>query len=345
MIYDVLIIGSGPAGLTAGIYTSRAALKTLIIAGKTWGGQLQMTTDVENYPGFPEGIMGPDLMMKMRKQAERFGTTIIDQDVTAADFSRQPFTIVAHSTEYQAKSVIVATGADTVWLGVPGEQQFIGRGVSSCAPCDAFFYKNKNVIVVGGGDSAMEEALVLTKFASNVIVVHRRDAFRASKIMQDRVMNHPKIHIMWNAEVVEILGNQKVEKVKLRIRPSDKTLLNKTKEELEKIAPELLHMKILQTDAETITAEAAIDGVFVAVGHTPNSTVFKGTLETDAKGFIKRIPETSPEGVTLYRSTTNIPGVFVAGDVHDHHYKQAVTAAAYGCEAALDVEKWLEEKE
>ncbi|MBI4130018.1 FAD-dependent oxidoreductase, partial [Candidatus Roizmanbacteria bacterium] len=231
-MYDVIIIGSGPAGLTAGIYTSRAALKTLILAGKIWGGQLQMTTEVENYPGFPEGIMGPELMMRMRKQAERFGTTMVDEDVTGVDFTRQPFTVSVgqpkdpkiqrsedpnenNKTSYQAKSIIVATGADTVWLGVPGEQQLIGHGVSSCAPCDAFFYKNKNVIVVGGGDSAMEEALVLTKFATNVIIVHRRGAFRASKIMQDRVMKHPKIKVLWDTVVIEIKGQQKVTSVVL----------------------------------------------------------------------------------------------------------------------------------
>lgn len=311
MMYDVIIIGSGPAGLTAGIYTSRAALKTLIIAGKTWGGQLMLTTEVENYPGFPEGILGPELMERMRKQAERFGVTIVDHEVTLVDFSKQPFTImlgndvVAGATTYQSKSIIIATGAETLWLNVPGEKQFIGKGVSSCAPCDAFFYKNKKVVVVGGGDSAMEEALVLTKFAVKVTVVHRRGEFRASKIMQERVLKHPKIDVLWNTTIEEIIGTKNVEKIKLK------------------------------TDGKLY--EKQIDGIFVAIGHSPNSPIFSGHLDLDQKGFIKRIPD-------LFKTSTNIPGVFVAGDVHDHRYKQAVTAAGYGCEAALDVERWLEEQ-
>lgn len=304
MIYDVIIIGSGPAGLTAGIYTTRASLKTLIIAGVKWGGQLQLTTLVENYPGFPNGIQGPDLMTAMRKQAEKFGAEIIDADFSNADFSKKPFTVFAGEKSFEGKAVIIATGADTRWLGVTGEEEKIGRGVSSCAPCDAPFFKDKNVIVVGGGDSAMEEALVLTKFAKEVTLIHRRDSFRASQIMQDKVKTNPKIKILFNSEIVEILGKEKVERVKLTN--------NKTGE----------------------VTTLPIDGVFVAIGHLPNTNAFKG-IDIDEEGFIK-----------VYEHTkTNIEGVFVAGDVHDNHYKQAVTAAGFGCMASLEAERWLREKE
>jgi len=303
-IYDVIIIGSGPAGLTAGIYTSRANLKTLVIAGSKWGGQLMLTTLVENYPGFPDGIQGPDLMQEMRKQTEKFGTEIIDKDFTQANFEVQPFKVSTAEATYEGKSVIIATGADTKWMDVPGEKEKIGRGISSCAPCDAFFFKNKNVIVVGGGDSAMEEALILTKFASSVTVVHRKDVLRASQIMQDRAMNNPKIKFIFNTEVVEVLGEGKVQGVKIKN--------NKTNE-----------VKDMQTD-----------GVFVAIGHLPNTVAFKG-IDIDNDGFIK-----------VYNHTkTNLEGVFVAGDVHDNHYKQAVTAAGFGCMAALEAEKWLEIRE
>lgn len=303
MIYDVIIIGSGPAGLTAAIYTTRANLKTLLIAGTKWGGQLMLTTLVENYPGFPDGIQGPDLMIAMRKQAERFGTEVIDKDFTNADFSQQPFKISTIDGVFEVKSVIIATGAETKWLGVPGEKEKIGRGVSSCAPCDAFFFKNKNTIVVGGGDSAMEEALVLTKFASMVTIVHRRDEFKASKIMLDRARSNPKIKFILNSEVVEILGQDKVAGVKIKN--------NKTQE----------------------ISEIPIDGVFVAIGHMPNTGVFKG-VELDEQGFV----------VVHDHTQTNIDGVFVAGDVHDSHYKQAVTAAGFGCMAALEAERWLSEQ-
>lgn len=314
MIYDVLIIGSGPSGLTAGIYASRASLPVLLLAGKKWGGQLQLTTEVENFPGFPEGIQGPHLMMNMRKQAERFGVNVVDRDATKLDVTGKPFKVESEGETYEAKSIIVATGADTMWLGVPGEDKYIGKGVSSCAPCDAFFYRNKQVIVVGGGDSAMEEALVLTKFASRVTVVHRRGEFRASKIMVDRVMNHKKIEVIWNTSVVEILGEQTVKKVKLT------TIENGKEKEWEK----------------------EIDGVFVAIGHKPNSELFKGILDIDRKGYL--IPKPTVEnGQLKYASTTNVPGVFVAGDVYDYTYRQAITAAAYGCQAAMDVERWLEE--
>ncbi|MBI2049639.1 thioredoxin-disulfide reductase [Candidatus Roizmanbacteria bacterium] len=302
--YDVIIIGSGPAGLTAAIYTTRANLKTLVIAGSKWGGQLMLTTLVENYPGFPDGIQGPDLMVAMRKQAERFEAEIVDEDFTHGDFSNAPFKVSTAQNSFEGKAVIIATGADTKWIGAPGEKEKIGHGVSSCAPCDAFFFKNKNVIVVGGGDSAMEEALVLTNFATSVTIVHRRDSLRASQIMQERARKNPKIKFIFNSEVTEILGDSSVSGVKLRN--------NKTNE----------------------ISEMPIDGVFVAIGHIPNSQVFKG-IDMDEKGFIK----------VNDHYKTNIDGVFVAGDVHDSHYKQAVTAAGFGCMAALEAEKWLRNSE
>lgn len=300
-MYDVIIIGSGPAGLTAAIYTTRADLKTLVISGVKWGGQLMLTTEVENFPGFPEGIQGPELMQNMRKQAERFGAEFVDDDFTSADFSNKQFKITANDKVYEGKSVIIATGADTKWLGVKGEMEKIGRGVSSCAPCDAFFFRNKNVIVVGGGDSAMEEALVLTKFATTVTLVHRKDSFKASEIMQKRVKEHPKVKIMFTSEVTEILGETNVTGVKIKN--------NQTGE----------------------INEMPIDGVFVAVGHIPNTKVFKD-IELDEMGFIK----------VHDHFLTNKEGVFAAGDVHDAHYKQAITAAGYGCAAALEAQKWLE---
>lgn len=300
--YDVAIIGSGPAGLTSGIYSSRANLKTLLLAGQVWGGQLMLTTEVENFPGFPEGIMGPELMMNMRKQAEKYGTEIIDVNFSQADFSQKPFKLTSEDGKtFYSKSVIIATGADTRWLQIKGEKEHIGRGVSSCAPCDAAFFRNKKVIVVGGGDSAMEEANVLSKFATEVTIVHRNESFRASEIMQQRVKENKKIKTMFNAELTEIIGDGVVSSVKIKN--------NKTNE----------------------VSEMPIDGVFVAIGHIPNSKVFP-QIETDEKGFIKRND-----------TKTNIDGVFVAGDVHDYHYMQAITAAGYGCEAALSAERWLEE--
>lgn len=300
-MYDVIIIGSGPAGLTAGIYTSRASLKTLIIAGNNWGGQLMLTTLVENYPGFADGIQGPELMNNMRRQAEKFGVKFVDENATKVDFEKRPYRIDTANGLYSGKAVIIATGAEFKWLGVPGESKLIGKGVSSCATCDAAFFKNKKVIVVGGGDAAMEEALVLAKYATEVMVVHRRDSFRASQIMQDRVKANPKIKIKWNCEVAEVVGNGKVTGVKFR-------------------------------NGE----EMPIDGVFVAIGHNPATKIFEGKVELGEKGFAKRCDQT-------YRTMSNVAGVFVAGDVHDYIYKQAITAAGYGCEAALEVEKWLEE--
>ena len=284
-MYDVIIIGSGPAGLTAGIYTARANLKTLCIAGNVWGGQLMQTTLVENYPGFPEGIQGPDLMLNMRKQAEKMGVEFVDKNVEKINISN--LTV----DQYSARVIIVATGAEFKWLGLPSEQRLIGRGVSACATCDAAFFKDKKVVVVGGGDAAMEEALYLTKFVSSLFIVHRRSEFRASKIMQDRVLANPKIKILWNTEVTEVLGENKVEGV--------------------------------MTNGGKIDC----DGLFVAIGHTPATKIFKDQIKLDAKGYALKEQEAR--------------GIFIAGDVHDHKYRQAITAAGYGCEAALDAERFL----
>ncbi len=301
-IFDVIIIGSGPAGLTAGIYASRASLKTLLLAGASWGGQLMLTTLVENFPGFPEGIQGPELMTDMRKQAEKFGVVIEDEDVTGMEVSEKPYKINTASGAYTGRSIIIATGAQFNWLGLPSEQRLIGKGVSSCATCDAAFFKNKRVIVVGGGDAAMEEALVLSKFASEVMIVHRRESFRASQIMQDRVKSNPKIKVKFNTEVAEVLGGDKVTGVKFK-------------------------------DGSAMEVE----GVFVAIGHSPATKIFAGKVNLDEKGYARREGEN-------YKTMSNIPGVFVSGDVHDHVYRQAITAAGYGCEAALDAEKWLTEE-
>lgn len=303
-IYDVIIIGSGPAGLTAAIYTTRADLKTLVVAGGKWGGQLMLTTLVENFPGFPEGIQGPELMTNMRKQAEHFGAEFVDEEFESADFSKAPFKITVSGKVYAAKSIIIATGADTKWLGVKGEAEKIGRGVSSCAPCDAVFFRNKNVIVVGGGDSAMEEVLVLTKFAASVTLVHRKDSFKASEIMQKRVKENPKVKIMYNSEVTEILGETNVTGVKIKNNKSNEI------------------------------SQIPIDGVFVAIGHIPNTSRFSD-IDLDELGFVK----------VQNHFLTNKQGVFVAGDVHDSHYKQAITAAGFGCAAALEAERWLEGRE
>lgn len=298
--FDVAIIGSGPAGLTAGIYATRGAAKTLILGGEKWGGQLMLTTTVDNYPGFENGIEGPDLMNNMKLQADRFGATFLAKNVESVNFSKNPLELVADGKKYSAKSVIIATGADTVWLGLKGEQELIGRGISSCAPCDAPFFKNKKVAVVGGGDSAMEEALTLTKFATEVTIIHRRDKFRASAIMQERVLKNPKIKVLWNSEVAQIIGDQKLEKL------------------------------ILKDNSELV-----VDGLFVAIGHTPSSKIFEGQIDLDEKGFIKKVPQ---EG---YQMTTSKPGVFVAGDVHDYHYKQAITAAGFGCMAGLESLRYI----
>ncbi len=301
---NVIIIGSGPAGLTAALYTARANLKPLVIEGVESGGQLMLTTLVENWPGHRDGIMGPDLMAEMRAQAERFGAEIVQGNVEAADFSRRPFTIRTSDTSYEARSVIVATGASARLLGIPSERALIGHGVSTCATCDGFFFRGKPIAVVGGGDSAMEEAIFLTKFASHVTVVHRRESLRASKIMQDKAFANPKISFEWNAEVEDVRDATKGEVTSLLLRN------NKTGER-----------KALD-----------VEGVFVAIGHTPNTALFKGQLEMDPNGYV----------ITHSGTRTNVPGVFAAGDVQDHIYRQAVTAAGSGCMAAIDAEKYLE---
>ena len=327
-IYDVVIVGSGPSGLTAGIYAARGNRKTLILAGRKWGGQLMLTTEVENFPGFPEPIMGPELMKKIREQAERYGAEIIDSNFISADYSKKPFEITTDDDKkYYSKSLIISTGADTKWLQIPGEEEKIGRGVSSCAPCDAAFYRNKKVVVVGGGDSAMEEALVLTKFAAEVFIVHRRDAFKASDVMQKKVFANEKIKVIWNTAPIEILGEIKVEKIKLK---TENELKIREKGQDRVVKPE----EIGGVSLNNGEWDFPTDGVFVAIGHVPNSQVFAG-IEKDEKGFIKQYPG----------SKTNIEGVFVSGDVHDSTYMQGITAAGFGCQAALDVERYLEMQE
>ncbi|HWA84326.1 MAG TPA: thioredoxin-disulfide reductase [Fimbriimonadaceae bacterium] len=306
-VHNVIIIGSGPAGYTAALYNARADLQPLMFAGLQPGGQLMITTDVENYPGFPEGIMGPDLMALFRKQVEHFGTQIVDTEVTKVDFSERPFKVWVEEELYLANAIVISTGASAKWLGMPGEIVFGGFGVSACATCDGFFFRGKEVIVVGGGDTAMEEANYLTRHASHVYVVHRRDSFRASKIMQDRVFNNPKITVVWNTMVDEILGQtEPVKKV------TGARLLNIVTGEKK---------------------EMPIDGVFVAIGHKPNSDLFKGLIDMNDVGYIKVQPGST---------RTNIPGVFAAGDVADAVYRQAVTAAGTGCMAAIDAERYLE---
>lgn len=331
-MYDVIIIGSGPAGLTAAIYTSRANLKTLVLAGERWGGQLMLTTMLENFPGFPDGIEGPELMMRMRKQAEKFGAEIVEQNFVKGDFRKAPFPVHANGKVYKGKSVIIATGADPEWLGVKGEEERIGRGVSTCAPCDGMFFRNKNIIVAGGGDSAMEEAIMLTKFAKHVTVLHRRDCFRASFAMQEKAKSNPKISFLLDSKIIEIAGDQKVEKVILRSLLRSFGAMAGKKKSNEMI--NVMHGKVISKDAEKIIWEMPIDGIFVAVGRSPNSKVFQG-ITVDKRGYI----------MVGDHMETNIDGVFVAGDVHDRSYRQAIAAAGFGCAAGLEVSRWLEERE
>jgi thioredoxin reductase (NADPH) len=305
-VRDLIIIGGGPAGYTAALYAARANLAPLVIEGFSWGGQLMITSDVENYPGYAEGVMGPEMMAEFRRQAERFGTEFITDDVTRIDFSERPFRIWVEGEEYQARTVIVATGASARWLGLPGERHFQGRGVSACATCDGAFFKEKELIVVGGGDTAMEEAAFLTRFATKVTVVHRREDFRASQIMLDRARANDKIEFVTNTVIDEILGDGKVEAVRLR-----------------------------NVETEEIS-ELPVDGVFVAIGHDPNTKLFVDQLDHDEAGYLITKPGSTE---------TNIPGVFAAGDVQDHTYRQAVTAAGSGCMAALDAERFLADLE
>ena len=302
--FDVVIIGAGPSGYTAGIYCARAGYDTLILSGILPGGQLVNTTDVENYPGFENGIMGPDLMIEMRKQTQRMGTTIVDDEVVNVDFRNSPFKVLTASEEYEGRAVIIATGANPRKLGLEGEQTFAGKGVSYCATCDGPFFRNQELIVAGGGDSAIEEATFLTKFATKIHLVHRRNELRASKVMQERAFNNEKIKFHWDSEVVDIKGDQKMQKGII---------------------------KNIKTNEET---SLDVGGLFVAIGHEPNTKLFKNQIDLDNEGYI----------ILKNKTHTNIEGVFAAGDVHDRTYRQAITAASFGCMAAIDVDKYLTEK-
>ena len=307
--HRVVIVGSGPAGLTAAIYTARASLAPLVIEGEPSstsdqpGGQLMLTTEVENFPGFPDGIMGPELMMKMREQAARFGAEFLTAKVTKVDFSQRPLRVWVRDTEYTADSVIVSTGAQSLMLGLEAETRLLGHGLSTCATCDGFFFRGQEIAVVGGGDSAIEEATFLTKFATKVTLIHRRDTLRASKIMQERALSNPKIEPMWNTVVDDLLGTEKLEGAVVR--------------------------NLLTGEVSTLP----VTGLFVAIGHRPNTDLFKGILDLEDNGYLRTTPGSS---------YTNMPGVFACGDVQDHTYRQAITAAGSGCMAAIDCERWLE---
>ena len=329
-IYDVLVIGSGPAGLTAAIYATRSNLRTFVIGGVEAGGQLLLTTDVEDFPGFPEVIQGPELIMRIRQQAERLGAEVINENVTKTDFSQKPFKVFVGEKGYQSKSVIIATGASAIWLGLPSEQKLVGKGVSSCAVCDGPFFRGKKVAVVGGGDTAMREAIFLSKVAAEVSVIHRRDRLRAFQALQDQAFSKPNVKFIWNSVVEEVLGENKVEGVKIR------------------------DVKTSQVN------QLPIDGLFIAIGHKPNTEFLKGQVDLDEKGYIKIKNKQSLRSGELeklkmkngeqdvsnkqFSTRTSVEGVFAAGDVHDYRYQQAVTAAGAGCAAAVDAEEFLEEE-
>jgi thioredoxin reductase (NADPH) len=300
-VENVIVIGGGPAGLTAAVYAARANLSPLVIEGYAAGGQLMATTDVENYPGFPDGIQGPELMGKFRAQAERFGSVIVDRDATRVDLSSRPFGVWVGNDEYRADALIVATGASALWLGLPSEEEFRGRGVSACATCDGFFFRGREIAVVGGGDTALEEATFLTRFAEKVTMLVRRGEFRGSKIMQERALNDPKIDVIWNTEVAEVKGEMTVNALTLRDTTSGEE------------------------------RELDVQGLFIAIGYKPNTDLFAGQLDIGTGGYLDIVGETG----------SRVAGVFIAGDVHDHHYRQAVTAAGDGCKAAIDAERWL----
>jgi thioredoxin reductase (NADPH) len=304
-LFDVIIIGSGPAGYTAGIYTSRAKLATKIITGTLPGGQLMTTSEVENYPGFPNGIFGPELMMNMRQQAERFGSSIVDDEVVEVNFQTAPFVITTHSEVYESRSVLICTGASPRKLGIKSEHQFAGRGLSYCATCDGPFFRGEDIVVVGGGDTALEEATFLTKFGKSVKIIHRRSSLRASKILQEKAFENPKIEFLWNRVVSDIKGNDK------------------------KIGE--IVVKDVNNGNEQILS---VGGLFVAIGHEPNTSIFKDQVDMDDKGYI----------ILKNHTKTSVEGIFAAGDVHDYRYRQAITAGGFGCMAALDVEKWLTER-
>ena len=304
----VAIIGSGPAGYTAAIYTGRAQLQPIVFAGEQSGGQLMWTTDIENFPGFPKGIAGPQLMMDMRAQAEKFGARMVDKFVTSIDVTSKPFKVSTADANFTADSIIIATGAESIMTGVPGEKVFLGRGVSTCAVCDAAFYRDKTTFVVGGGDSAMEDTLALTKFAKSVTVIHRRDSFKASKIMQERVLSHEKVKVMWNTVLKEVRGEGVVKEI------------------------------VVETNGEAKTLQA--DGVFVAIGHKPMTRMFAEAVDLDDHGYV-----VTGKKSEKFPTMTSVEGVFAAGDNVDHKYKQAITAAGIGCSAALDTERWLESQQ
>lgn len=341
MLYDVIIIGSGPAGLTAAIYTQRFGLSTVVIAGRKWGGQLMLTTDVENFPGFAH-IQGPELMQKMRDQVAGLGVEVLDLDFTKLDASkkalpagRQAFVVTAEDKTFEGKSVIVATGADTRWLGVPNEAKLLGHGVSSCAPCDAFFFKGKSVAVVGGGDSAMEETQVIAKVSPDVVLIHRRDEFRAQKALLDHVMSMKNVRYLYNTRVVDMVGQDKLSALLME------TTVVSPKQNVSDF--DALVASFGGTKKSATQWELPRQGVFVAIGLDPNTKQFQG-VELDRHGYVKRYEELDDNGVMKFVTKSSVSGVFTAGDVHDARYKQAVTAAAFGCMAALDVQRWLTEQ-